>query len=125
VSALVPLLAAPIPARPLTPRTRRRRRWILRRRQRRIPRTAVQTTLELANPSLEPPVRRDQIIKPKQQTHRRLAITIQDRLSLNPLHTDTFAAPPEVPSPPERLRFFTFSFGAFFDVVSQWGVDGP
>jgi hypothetical protein len=106
VSALVPLLAAPIPARPLTPRTRRRRRRILRRRQRRVPRTPVQTTLELANPRLEPLVRRNQLVEPQQQADSRLAITIPDRLSLSPLHTEMFAASPEVPSPPERLPKF-------------------
>ena len=110
VAALMPVLAAALPARPLTTRTRRSRRRILGWRQRRVPRTPIQASLKLGNPTLEPLirldqplVRRNQIIQPKQQTHSRLAITIQDRLGLNPLHTDLFAARPEVPSPPERL----------------------
>jgi hypothetical protein len=110
VAALVPLLPAPLPARPLPSRPLRSRRRILRRRQRRVPRTPVQTSLELGHPSLEPLVRLhqplirlDQPIKPKQQPDRCLTITIQDRLRLGPLHTNTFAARPEVPSPPERL----------------------
>jgi hypothetical protein len=106
IPALMPLLPAPRTTRALPARTRRRRRRVLRRRQRRVPRTPVQTTLKLGNPSLESLIRRDQIIKPQQQTHSRLAITIQDRLGLIPLHTETFAAQAQVPCPPERLRFF-------------------
>ena len=97
----MPGLPAPLAARPLPARTRRRRRRILRRRQRRVPRTPIQPTLELGNPTLEPLVRldqplvrRDQLIQPKQQTDSRLAITIKDRLGLSPLHTNMFAAGP-------------------------------
>src|SRR5438046_10418732 len=57
VPTLVPLLPTPLPARPRATRTWRSRRRILRRRQRRVPRTPVQTTLELRTPSLEPLVR--------------------------------------------------------------------
>ena len=110
VAALMPLLATALAPRPLPARPLRSRRRILRRRQRRVPRTPVQPTLQLGNPTLEPPirlhqtlVRHDQIIQPKQQPHSRLAITIQERPRLSPVHTNTFAARKEVPSPPERL----------------------
>jgi hypothetical protein len=93
VPAFVSVLPTPLAARPLPARTWRRRRRILRRRQRRVARTPIQPTLELGHPSLEalvridqPPVRLDQLIKPKQQADRRLTITIQDRLGLGPLH---------------------------------------
>ena len=88
VRAARPACSPTLPAR-----ARRRRRRILRRRQRRVPRTPIQPTLELANPSLEPlvridqpPIRLDQLVKPKQQTDRHPTITIQDRLRLGPLH---------------------------------------
>src|SRR6266536_461872 len=103
VSALMPGLSTPLAARPLPARPFRRRWRILRRRQRRVPRTPIQTTLELSNPSLEPLVRLNQLVQPKQQPHSRLTITIQDRLGLSPLHKSRFAAGTEVPSPPERL----------------------
>src|SRR5579864_5967012 len=110
VTALVPLLPATLPTRPLPTRPRRSRRRILRRRQRRVPRTPIQTTLKLGHPSLEPLVRSHQrlirdhhVIEPKQQTDSRLAITINNRLRLGPLHPNTFATGTEVPSPPERL----------------------
>ena len=109
-SAFVSVLPAPLAARPLPTPTRRRRRRILRRRQRRVPRTPIQPTLELGHPSLQPlvrleqtPIRLNQLIKPKQQPNSRLAIAIQDRLRLDPLHTNTFATGTEVPSPRERL----------------------
>jgi hypothetical protein len=93
VPAFVSVLPAPFAARPLPARTWRRRRRILRRRQRRVPRTPIQPTLELGHPSLkalvridQPLVCLDQLVKPKQQTNRRLTITIQDRLRLDPLH---------------------------------------
>ena len=108
--ALMPMLPATLPTRSLTTWTRRRRWRILRRRQRRVPRTPGQATFELSHSSLkalvrldQPLVRCHQIIKPKQQTNSRLAITIKDRLSLNPLHTNMFGVRTEVPSPPERL----------------------
>jgi hypothetical protein len=111
IPALMPMLATTLPARPFPTRTWRRRRRILRRRQRRVSRTPVQTTLELGYPSLEPlirlnqtSVRLDQLIKPKQQTDSRLAIAIQDPFRLNPLHTTRFAAQARVPTPAERLR---------------------
>jgi hypothetical protein len=111
VPALVPVLPAALPTRPLPTRARRSRRGILRRRQRRVPRTPIQTTLKLRNASLEPLVRLDQplvrlnqLVQPKQQTNSRLPITIQNRLGLGPLHTQPFAARTEVPSPPERLQ---------------------
>ena len=99
VPALMPGLAAPPPTRPLPARTRRRRRRILRGRQRRVPRTPVQPPLELGYPSLETLVRLDQLADPQQQRDSRLTITIKDRLSLSPLHSSRFAAPTEVPSP--------------------------
>jgi hypothetical protein len=111
VPALVPVLPAPLPARPLPTRAWRSRRGILRRRKRRVPRTPVQATLELGNPSLEPFVRLGQPlvrihqpVEPPQQPDSRLAITIKDRLGLSPLHTKPFATRTRVPPPPERLR---------------------
>jgi hypothetical protein len=93
VPALVPLLPAPLAAGPLPPRAWRSRRGILRRRQRRVPGTPIQATLELGNPSLEPRVRVDQtlvrlnqLVQPLQQTNSRLPIAIDDRLSFRPLH---------------------------------------
>src|SRR5262249_46092126 len=75
---------------------------------RRVPRTPVQTPLELGNPSLEPLVRLDQPlirnhqpVEPQQQNNSRLAITIEDRLRLSPLHTKPFATRPRAPAPPE------------------------
>lgn len=103
IAALMPALSTAGLARPLTTRPRRRRRRILRWRQRRVPRAPIQTPLELPNTLLEPPVRSHQLIEPKQQTNSRLTITIQDRLGLTPLHTAIFATGPGVPSPPERL----------------------
>jgi hypothetical protein len=104
--ALVTELTTAPATRPFPAWTWRRRRGILRRRQRRVPRTPVQTTLELGNPSLEPLVRLNQplirihqLVEPQQQTDSRLAITIEDRLRLAPLHAATFAGRPEVPSP--------------------------
>jgi hypothetical protein len=112
IPALMARLATALPARPFSARTRRRRGRVLRRRQRRVSGTATQATLELAHPSLEalirldqPLIRLNQLIKPKQQTQSRLAITIQDRLRLNPLHTTRFAAQAQVPTRAERLRF--------------------
>src|SRR6266700_6548736 len=94
VPALMPRLSTPLAARPLPARPFRRRRRILRRRQRRVARAPIQTTLELSHPGLEPPVRLDQtlvrlnqLVEPKQQPHSRPTITIQDRLRLGPLHT--------------------------------------
>src|SRR6266540_699705 len=110
--ALVPVLPAALPARPLPTRAWRSRRGILRRRKRRVARTSVQPPLELGNPRLEPLVRLhqplvrlNQLVQPKQQTNSRLTIPIQDRLGPGPLHTQTFGARTKVPSPPERLRF--------------------
>ncbi len=67
----------------------------------------MQTTLELGNPRLEPLIRLDQplirldqLAEPKQQPQSRLPITIKNRLGLAPLHTQTFAARPQVPAPP-------------------------
>jgi hypothetical protein len=112
VTALVPDLAATLESTPLPRRPRRRRRRILRRRQRRVPRTPIQTTLELGNPSLEPFVRLNQtliriyqLVEPQQQPDSRLAITIEDRLRIDPLHTKPFATRTRVPAPPERLLF--------------------
>ena len=111
IPALVPGLATTSPTRALPARTRRRRRRILRRRQRRVPRTPIQTTLELANPSLKPFIRLDQtlvrihqLVEPQQQPNRRLTIAIQNRLGLGPLHTKPFATRTRVPAPPERLH---------------------
>jgi hypothetical protein len=74
VATLVPLLAAALPTRPLPTRPWRRRRRILRRRQRRVPRTPIQTTLKLRHPILKPLIRSHQplirghqLIEPKQQ----------------------------------------------------------
>src|SRR6266545_7550228 len=110
VPALMPVLPAPLPARPLPTRAWRSRERILRRRQRRVPRTPIQTTLELSNPSLEPlvrlhqtPIRIHQLAEPQQQRDSRFAITIQDRLRLDPLHTKPFATRTQLPAPPERL----------------------
>ena len=97
--ALVAGLTTASATRPLPSRTRRRRRRILRRRKRRVPRTPVQPPLELSNPSLETLVRLHQLPEPKQQPDSRLTITIKNRLGLSPLHTNTFAARTEVPSP--------------------------
>ena len=109
VPAFVSVLPAPLAARPLPARTRRRRRRILRRRQRRVARTPIQPTLELGHPTLQalvrldqPLIRLDQLVKPKQQADRRLTITIQDRLRLNPLHTTRFATREPVPTQAER-----------------------
>ena len=106
----MPTLPTPLPIRLLPTRPRRSRRWILRGRKRRVPRTPIQATLKLTNPNLEPLVRLnqplvryDQIVEPKQQPDSRLTITIKNRLRLGPLHTHLFAVRPEVPSPPERL----------------------
>jgi len=110
VLARVSILPAPLAARPLPTRTWWRRGGILRRRKRRVPRTSTKPTLELGHPGLEPLVRikqalvcLDEIIETKQQPDRCLTIAIQDRLSLNPLHTTRFAAPVRVPTPAERL----------------------
>jgi hypothetical protein len=54
--------------------------------------------LKLADPSLEPPVRLDQLVNPQQQRDRRLPITVEDRLRLGTLHTLEFAALKRVPS---------------------------
>ena len=105
VPAFVSMLPTPLTARPLPARTWRRRRRILRRRQRRVTRTPIQPTLKLAHPTLEalirldqPLIRLDELVKPKQQPDRRLTITIQDRLCLNPLHTTRFATRERVPT---------------------------
>jgi len=110
VSALVPVLAASLPTRPLPARTTRSRRRILRRRKRRVARTPIQTTLKLGNPSLEPfirlnqtPIRIRQLLEPQQQANSRLTIAIKDRLRLGPLHAKSFAAETRVPATPERL----------------------
>ena len=70
----------------------------------------IQTTLELANPSLKPFIRLDQtlvrihqLVEPQQQPNRCLTIAIQNRLGLGPLHTKPFATRTRVPAPPERL----------------------
>ena len=111
VVALVPALPASLPPRPLAARTTWSRRRILRRRQRRVPRTPVQPTLELDNPSLKPFIRLDQTlvrihqrVQSQQQPNRCLAIAIEDRLRLGPLHAKPFAARTRVPAPPERLQ---------------------
>jgi hypothetical protein len=85
------MLPAPFAARTLPARPLRRRRRILRRRQRRVPRTPIQPTLELGHPSLEPLIRLDQLAHPQQQRDSRLTITINNRLRLSPLHTSKFA----------------------------------
>ena len=94
VPALVPRLTTTPSTRGLPTRTRRHRRRILRRRQRRVPRTPIQPPLELTHTSLEPLIRLDQLAHPQQQQNSRLTITIKDRLGLSPLHTPKFAAPP-------------------------------
>jgi hypothetical protein len=102
--ALMPRLAAPTPPRPLPTRTRRRRRRILRRRQRRVPRTALEPPLELGHPRLQPLVRLHQRPDPDQQRDRRLPVAVQDRLRLGPLHTGRIRR--QTPGPctgPERL----------------------
>jgi hypothetical protein len=86
VPALMPGLTATPPTRPLPARTRRRRRRILGRRKRRVPRTPVQPPLKLGHPSLESLVRLDQLPHPQQQRDSCLAIAIKDRLRLCPLH---------------------------------------
>ncbi len=113
VPALVPVLPAPLPARPLPTRTTRSRRGILRRRKRRVPRTPVQTTLKLGNPGLEPFIRLDQtlvrihqLVEPHQQPNSSLTIAIEDRLGLGPLHATSFATRTRVPAPPERLPVY-------------------
>src|SRR5204862_7759370 len=81
LAALLPLLAAPLAARPLPTPAWRSRPRILRRRQRRLARTPLQATLELSDSNLETlvrlnqtPVRHDQVAQPKQQPDSRLAI---------------------------------------------------
>jgi hypothetical protein len=91
------LAAAPAPAR-RRPRPRRRRGRILRRRQRGVTRGTTQPLLKLADPSLEPPVRHDQLVHPQKQSDRCLPLTVENRLSLGPLHTPKFAPPKRVPS---------------------------
>jgi hypothetical protein len=138
----VPLLPASLPARPLAARTTRSRRRILRRRKRRVPRTLIQTTLQLGNPSLEPFIRRDQtlvrihqLVEPQQQPNSRLTIAIEDRLRLGPLHTKPFAARTRVPAPPERLHFKFFEQDTFtgttgtltgdkYSLEFKWTYDG-
>jgi hypothetical protein len=106
VSALMTGLAASLPARsfPSWPWWRRRR--VLRRRQRRVPRTPIQTPLKLTHPSLQPPVRLDQLTDPQKQLDRGLTITIQNRLRLNPLHTTTFAITTKDPLPGVNAYLF-------------------
>jgi hypothetical protein len=94
MAALVTGLAAPIASTPRLLRSRRRRRRILRGRQRRVARVPAQTPLELGHASLQPLirldqplVRLDQRVELKQQPDSRRAITIQDRLRLGTLHT--------------------------------------
>jgi hypothetical protein len=99
VFALLTRLTPAPSTRPLPARTPRRRRRILRARQRRVPRTPVQPPLKLRHPSLKPLVRLNQLTQPQQQQDSRLTITIKDRLSLSPLHTTRFDTAPEVPSP--------------------------
>jgi hypothetical protein len=53
---------------------------------------------ELGHPSLEPPVRLDQLPDPHQQRDRRLPIAVENRLRLGALHTREFAALKRVPS---------------------------
>src|SRR5438876_7978737 len=86
VPALMSGLTTTPPTRPLPTRTRRRRRRILGRRKRGVPRTPVQPPLKLGHPSLESLVRPDQLAHPQQQRDSRLAIAIKDRLRLCPLH---------------------------------------
>jgi len=103
VPALVTRLTTTPPTRALPARTGRRRGRILRRRQRRVPRTPIQPPLELSHPSLESLVRLDQLTHPQQQRHSRLTITIKNRLGFSPLHNSRFATRAEVPLPGERL----------------------
>ena len=102
VPALMPLLAPTLPARRLPVRTQRRRRRILRRRQRRVPRAPLQPPLELSHPSLKPLICLNELPDPQQQRNRGLTTTIKDPLRLRPIHTTTFAARTEVPSPGYR-----------------------
>jgi hypothetical protein len=104
VPTLVTWLAATSPTRALPARPRRRRGRILRGRQRRVARAAVQPPLELGHPRLEPLVCLEQLTHAQQQRDSRLTVTIEDRLGLGSLHTTTFVAGTEVPSPGERLR---------------------
>jgi hypothetical protein len=64
MAALVPKLAAPLAStrRPLRPRRRRRR--VLRGRQRRVSRVPTQPPLELGHPSLQPPICLHQLADP-------------------------------------------------------------
>jgi hypothetical protein len=103
VPALMPKLAAPTATRPLPARTRRRRRRVLRRRRRRVPRAPLQPPLKLGHPRLEPLIRLNQLPDPQQQGDSLLTITINDRLGLSALHTETFVAATEVPSPDRTL----------------------
>jgi hypothetical protein len=98
VPTFMPGLTASTPTRPLPTRTRRHRRRVLRRRQRRVPRAPVQPPLELSHPSLEPLVRLDKLADTQQQRNSRLAVTIQDRLGFGPLHTSTIRQPDAGPS---------------------------
>ena len=111
VPALVPGLAAPLATRPPPARPRRRPRWVLRRRQRRVPRTPAQPPLQLGHPSLEPfirlhqpLVRLDQLVQPKQQSDSRRTITVENRLRLCPLHPTKLRCTTAGPcTRPERL----------------------
>lgn len=109
VATLMPGLTTARPTRPLPARTRRCRRRILRGWQRGVARRAAQPSLELTDPSLEPLVRLDQLAHPHQQCERRLPVTIENPLCLNPLHTLEFATPKRVPpGEGERLLFSSY-----------------
>src|SRR4029453_14691969 len=94
VLALVPGLAAPLPARARLAWPRRRRGRVLGGRKRGVARAAIEALLELVDAGLEPPGGLDQLADPHQQRDRRLPVAVEDRLCLRPLHTSS-VRPPE------------------------------
>ena len=109
-----PLAAGARPARP-----RRCRRWILRRRQRRVAQGGSDSAAQLADPRLQPLVRLDQLADPQQQRDRRLPIAVEDRLRLGPLHAAQVRCPEVGPCAPRVNAYAKYLICRTFG-----GVDG-